>query len=273
MEPSQPAYQLGHSPGELERLNEQGRLLAPATTILLRAAGIGPGMRVLDLGSGAGDLALITAGLVGPGGSVTGVERSPEAVSTATARAAALGAGNVRFLTGDIREAVPGGPFDAVVCRFVLMYLPDPAAVLRAQARVLAPGGLAAPIEFDIGTARTLPPTPLSGQARAWLAETFRRTGSEPSLGGLLWEVLREAGLRPRGMLGVQPHFGPADPGGPALLGGIVRTLAPVMERTGVATAREIGAETFPGRVAQELAAHQAVFAFPLMLCAWGTPA
>jgi len=268
---SQREYQLGHDPAELDRLNEQGGLLAPATTMLLQAAGIGPGMRVLDLGSGSGDHAFAVAGLVGPDGSVAGVERSPEAVGMARARAERLGLANVTFTVGDIHDPAGGGPFDAVTGRLVLMYVPDPAAVLRTQAGVLRPGGLVAPVEFDVSTARALPPVPLAVQVKDWVTETFRRAGIEQSLGARLWRVLTDAGIRPAGMLGVQPHYGPDDPGASALLGGIVRTLAPVMERTGVATAEEVGPGTIISRAARELAGHQAVFAHPMLMSAWGT--
>ncbi len=68
METGQPGYQLGHDAAALDRLNKQGRLLAPATRVLLQAAGLGPGMRVLDLGSGSGDLAFVVTSLSGPPG-------------------------------------------------------------------------------------------------------------------------------------------------------------------------------------------------------------
>ena len=258
---SQGEYQLGHDPAELDRLNEQGGLLAPATTVLLQAAGIGPGMRVLDLGSGSGDHAF----------AVAGVERSPEAVRMARARAERLGLANVTFTVGDIHDPAGGGPFDAVTCRLVLMHVPDPVAVLRTQAGVLRPGGLVAPVELDVSTVRTLPPVPLAVQAKGWITETFQRAGIEQSLGARLWQVLSDAGVRPAGMLGVQPHYGPDNPGGAALLGGIVRTLTPVMERTGVATAEEVGPDTVVVRAAGELAAHRAVFAHPMLISAWGT--
>lgn len=83
--------------------------------------------------------------------------------------------------------------------------------------------------------------------------------------------VLREAGLRPIGMMGVQPHFGPEDPDGPAILGGIVRTMVPLMERTGVATAADVGSDTFEQRLSDELAAAGAVFAHPTLVSAWAT--
>jgi len=136
---------------------------------------------------------------------------------------------------------------------------------------VLRPGGLVAPVEFDLATARALPATPLVSQAHAWLTEAFTRAGIQPSLGPRLWGVLREAGLRPLGMLGVQPHFGPDDSDGAALLAGIIRTAAPLIERTGVATAEEIGAENFLQRLTTELQQNAAVFAHPILLSAWAT--
>ncbi len=74
-------------------------------------------------------------------------------------------------------------------------------------------------------------------------------------------------------MIGVQPHFGPDDPAGPAILAGIVRSVLPLMEQTGVATAQEVGTETLQERLAGELAAAGAVFAHPTLLSAWGTVA
>lgn len=269
---SESGYQIGSDAAELERLRRQGQLLAPATRMLLGAAGIRPGLRVLDLGSGAGDVAFLAAELVGPSGAVVGVERSPESVATAEARTKQQGLGNVSFVVGDIHEAAPGGPFDAIVCRLVLMYVPDPVAVLRTQAAQLRPGGVVAPIEFDdIRTAGSVPPTPLVGQLLAWLRETFERVGIATALGSRLWAVLQDAGLRPLGMLGVQPHFGPHDPGGPFLLAGIARAMLPLIERAGVATAQEVDADTLEARLADELASNDAVFVGPVMQSAWGT--
>jgi SAM-dependent methyltransferase len=264
-------YQLGSDEDELARLDLQGRALAPATRALLAAAGIRPGMRVLDLGCGAGDVAFVAAELVGTDGSVMGVDRSPQAVARARLRAGQQGLAQVRFAEGDIHDPAPGGPFDAIVGRLVLMYVPDPAVVLRRQAMVLRAGGLVVPIEFDLATARALPATPLVSQAVSWLAGAFAKGGIQPSLGPRLWSELREAGLRPRGMIGVQPHFGPDNPDGAALLAGIIRTAAPLIQRTGVATAEEIGAETFTERLREELQANSAVFAHPILLSAWAT--
>ena len=264
-------YQLGSGAAELERLDLQGRVLAPATRAILQTAGVRRDMRVLDLGSGAGDVAFIAAGLAGPAGEVVGIDQSPDAVAKATARARQRGLSNVRFVAGDIHDRAPDGPFDAIIGRLVLMYVPDPAAVLRTQAGVLRSGGVIAPIEFDLHSARSLPSTPLAGQALSWLREAFTRAGIDPALGPGLWAVLQAAGLQPSGMIGVQPHFGPEDPDGAAILAGIVRTVLPVIERTGVATTAQVGADTLQQRLSDELAASAAVFAHPMLISAWGT--
>jgi SAM-dependent methyltransferase len=264
-------YQLGSDAAELERLDLQGRVLAPATRTILQMVGVRRDMRVLDLGSGAGDVALVAAELVGSAGEVIGIDQSPDSVAKATARAAARGLSNVRFLVGDIHDRAPDGPFDAIIGRLVLMYVPDPAAVLRTQASSLRSGGVVAPIEFDLHSARSLPSTPLVGQALSWLRETFIRAGVDPALGPGLWSVLQAAGLQPLGMIGVQPHFGPEDPDGPAILAGIVRTVLPLMERLGVATAAEVGADTLQQRLSDELMASAAVFAHPMLISAWST--
>ena len=81
------SYPLGHSQGELDRLIHQGRFLGELSAELLLLAGLKPGMRVLDAGSGAGDLSFVAARIAGPGGSVTGIDRSADPVALARSRA------------------------------------------------------------------------------------------------------------------------------------------------------------------------------------------
>jgi tRNA A58 N-methylase Trm61 len=76
-------YELGHGSHELERLDEQAQIVAPITLQLFREAGIAQGMRVLDVGSGAGHVAFLAAELVGPTGVVIGVDRAAVAVAAA----------------------------------------------------------------------------------------------------------------------------------------------------------------------------------------------
>src|SRR5215469_16003467 len=97
---SDSGYRMGTGTGEDEvaRFEAQGRAIAPATRMIFAEAGIRPGMRVLDLGCGAGDVAFVTADLVGPDGCVVGVDRSPDALARARLRAVQRGLAQVRFV-------------------------------------------------------------------------------------------------------------------------------------------------------------------------------
>ena len=125
-------YALGHNHEELQRLIGQSRFLGELTEEVLRAAGIGPGMRVLDVGCGAGDVSFLAATLVGAGGSVVGVDRSAEAIALAKRRAADVGLANVSFVTQDLQDLATEARFDAIIGRLVLMYFPEPAALCGA---------------------------------------------------------------------------------------------------------------------------------------------
>src|SRR5450432_3277519 len=100
---SEPGYQYGSGTGEdeLARLEAQGAAMATATRMIFAQAGIRAGLRVLDLGCGAGDVSFVVADLVGPGGSVVGVDRSPGARARARARARPRGLTHGRFAEGD----------------------------------------------------------------------------------------------------------------------------------------------------------------------------
>ena len=117
-------YALGHSDRELDRLSAQARVVDPITRQFLLKAGICLGMRVLDVGSGAGDVAFLLADMVGDTGEVVGVDRASSALPVARARADADSRRNVLFVEGDpTRMAVERG-FDAVVGRYVLQFQP-----------------------------------------------------------------------------------------------------------------------------------------------------
>jgi len=269
---SDPGYQFGSGIGaeEVARLELQGAALAPATRMILAEAGIRPGMRVLDLGCGAGDVTFVAAGLVGSDGFVVGVDRSPEALARARLRAGQRGLAQVQFVQGDLGDPAPGGPFDAIVERLVLWTVPDPAGLLRRQATVLRPGGLVVPVEEDLSTIRSLPQTAFGTQVKSWLVEAFAKAGMS-MVGDRLWAILQEAGLRPVGMIGIQPHFGPGDEAGIAFLVETMRLAEPLIVGTGVATAEEIGMATFEQRLREENQRTQAVGAFPMLLGAWAT--
>jgi ubiquinone/menaquinone biosynthesis C-methylase UbiE len=163
------SYPLGRSDAETQRLIIQNQIYGPLTRQFLAGAGIGAGMKVLDLGSGAGDVALLLADLVGPQGHVVGIDANAEIVERARARVQATGWRTVTFHHGDVQQLDVGDGFDAVVGRWVLMYMPDPVNLLRQAMSCLRPGGIVAFQESDLKSGRTYPAAPLYEQVQRWM--------------------------------------------------------------------------------------------------------
>jgi ubiquinone/menaquinone biosynthesis C-methylase UbiE len=204
-------YILGHDAREHDRLDLQGLLYRDITRDAFLRAGIQPGMRVLDLGCGSGDVSMLAAELVGPSGSVVGVDRDPGSVDRAQQRADADGVGNVRFVVADIggadetaiAEAAGAGveatPFDALVGRFILMHVTDPAAVLEKAARWVRPGGSVVMVESTMETLmagdHSRPHSKLYGRIIRWKYAVVKRSGADVRAGLRLYETFASAGL------------------------------------------------------------------------------
>jgi SAM-dependent methyltransferase len=265
-------YVLGHSTRELERLSAQARVLDPFTRQVLCEAGIARGMRVLDVGSGAGDVAFLAAELVGTTGEVIGVDKAPAALAVARARAEARSLPNVSFREGDPTEMTFDRGFDAVVGRFILMFYADPAAALRKLSRHLRAGGLLVFHEPDWAGARSLPASPLYDRCCRWFVETFQRLGTEARMGVKLHAAFVAAGLPEPAMRLHAIVGGPAGGSGwLRVLADIIGTLLPEIERLGIASAAEVGIETLAERLCAELAAGGGTIVSPSVIGAWSS--
>jgi len=263
-------YELGHATRELERLDHQARLVGTFTREILRDAGIGPGMRVLDVGSGAGHVALLAADLVGATGEVVGTDKAAAAVAAAQARAEACALQQVSFREGDPAAMSFEQPFDAVIGRYVLMFQADPVAMLRDLARHLRPGGVIAFHESDLSSARSVPPIPIYNRSNDWIAETFRRLGTEIQMGAKLYAAFIAAGL-PEPAMREFANIGGGSGAAPWLhqIAELVRTLLPEMERLGVATSVEVDIENLAERLTHEVAAGGGVIVGRSEIGAW----
>ena len=189
-------YLLGSTDAEHQRLIRQATRLAPVTERFFRDAGIGPGQRVLDLGSGVGDVAMLVARFVGPSGEVVGIERETRSITRARARAAEVGMRNVTFTQSDVAQFSSDKSFDAAVGRYILQFLPDPVAVLRSVVAKVRAGGT---IAFQEGSwapfvllSRHLP---LWSASVSLLHEAGIRSGVNLEMGLALYKVFQEAGL------------------------------------------------------------------------------
>ncbi|MFL5241077.1 MAG: methyltransferase domain-containing protein [Gemmataceae bacterium] len=192
-------YIHGTRPAEQARLSRMNDLINAGSLAEITMAG---GERVLDVGSGLGQLTRALARKSGKGVFVIGVERSPEQL--AEARRLADGAGEaslVDFRQGDAL-ALPlrdeeWGSFDLAHARFLLEHVPDPLAVVRVLVRSVRPGGRIV-LEDDSHDILRLTPEP-PGFHALWKAymRTYDRLANDPYIGHRLVSLLHEAGATP----------------------------------------------------------------------------
>jgi ubiquinone/menaquinone biosynthesis C-methylase UbiE len=270
--PDEPTYPLARSAWEYERLRRQAAFLGRTTERLFRMAGLQPGMRVLDVGCGAGDVALLAAGLVGPGGEVVGVDTDRSAIEVARGRAQSLGLTNVSFVEDDARTGGPDGTFDAAVGRAVLMYCRDPADALRRIATRIRPGGVLVFEELDLDpaiTSRSLPDGTLWDEIGRLLVDTFSRCGMQMRMGRQLFTAFIDAGLpapemRDEALVGGGPVFG-----GYGWLADVVRGVSPLMAKLGIADLDRLEVETLADRLRDDAVANRAVVWTPSLVGAY----
>ncbi len=246
-------YPFQSSDDERQRLIEQNKLVAPLTERLFRRAGLKAGMRVLDIGSGAGDVTFLAARMVGPTGSVLGIDRDPAQIKFAEQRARAEGLANVDFTVGDFQNFSLQEPADAVVGRLVLMYAAEPLSALRHVAQNVKRGGIIALQEsiYDYETPPLIEPADcLAAKAVAWCHAAFKHAGIQPRLGLRLFSLMRAAGLQPSPDVEMlTPML--QGPEGPlfGIITALVRSQIPAILASGAATEMDIDIDTLEQRM------------------------
>jgi ubiquinone/menaquinone biosynthesis C-methylase UbiE len=263
-------YPLGRTEAETRRLILQAQIYGPITRRFFEAAGIGRGMKVLDLGSGAGDVSLLLADLVGPRGRVVGVEMNPGIIETAKARVESAGWRNVTFVNGDIRELKLDSDFDAVVGRWILMYLPDPSDLLRHAAKRLRVGGIVAFHENDFNYPPTIfPPTELTKRIQQWTIIPPGAPGPDMRTGTKLFKIFVEGGLPEPELIVEAPVGGGASWPGYEYLAETIRSLLPALQAMNGVDREEVQIDTLADRVRKEVVGPKGIQMLPIMFGAW----
>jgi SAM-dependent methyltransferase len=166
-------YALATGAAAVHRLHVLHDLYAPAGRRVLVEAGLRPGMKVADFGCGVGVVTRMLGEMVGPSGSVTGLDVNGQQLTEAAAWCESGGLKNTSFVNADAcRTGLPRGSFDLVYCRFLLLHLPDPMGCLREMREVLRPGGIIVVEDGDLASATSIPPTAIDA-----FADCFCRFG------------------------------------------------------------------------------------------------
>jgi ubiquinone/menaquinone biosynthesis C-methylase UbiE len=267
------SYALGHSSHEMRRLEEQGDYFRDLTRDLFLRAGVCQGMRVLDYGGGAGDVAILASEIVGPAGAVVSFDRSAEAISRAKLRAADLGLTQIRFLQADentVGSMLGDELFDAAVGRLVLVFQSDPAEALRTVMRYVRPGGIVAFHEYDQeGRSWSQPHLHLLEKLANWVIETFR-SGGMVTDAGRVSRTFRAANVESLRVVREGQVSDGADPLAHKFLVDVMRSILPLAEKRGVTTAAEVQIDTLFDRLQDESDRVDARWIPAFLVAAWG---
>lgn len=165
-------YVLATGEAAANRLRILHSVYGPGAHRVLLQAGIRPGMRVADLGSGTGMVTQLLAELVGPTGEVVGIDYSAGQIKQARALLPP-GVSNVSFVNASATDTgLPRESFDLVYSRFLLIHLTEPELALREMYDLLKPEGVLVIEDGDLTTAGSEPPSSLQA-----FSELFGRLG------------------------------------------------------------------------------------------------
>jgi hypothetical protein len=175
-----------------------------------------------------------------------------------------------------VREVALEGEFDAIVGRWILMYLPEPAAALRLLATRLRAGGIMAFLESDLGLPPTMfPPSELTQQVVAWSVPPIRPQQGVPEvrMGPKLYRTYLEAGLPGPELMMEAPIGGGPDWPGYQYVADTMRSLLPAMERMIGLDPDEVGIDTLAERLREDAVTGGRVQQLPVVIGAWARKA
>lgn len=189
-------YQLGHADDEVRRQQIQAKLMEPMTRKLLNECGMAEGQTVLDIGCGPGDVALLAAEKVGPGGQVIGIDVGAKALDVARRRAQAAGLSNVQFHEGSEVDLSQYTDFDVVIGRLVLIHQKDPVRFIKKVASKVRPGGVLA-FHEHAGAAPLpcRPPALLYDDILRIITNCFQSSFNSPYAAFQMSEIFYKSGL------------------------------------------------------------------------------
>lgn len=232
-----PGYRVSsRAGGNSEWLTHLEQMYDPGTRAYLRALGIAPGWRCLEVGAGTGSVVRWLSEQVGPGGAVVATD-----IDTAPLRE--LTAGNVEIRLHDITtDPLEKSAFDLVHARLVLEHLPEPQAALAKLIDALAPGGWLLVEDLDWDAVH--PATERGAQTYRRVSDAMRAVwsggGSNPTFGLRLPGLLRDFGLQNIDSEGRSRLMWGGTPQAESYFAAVLRQFAPWYVTLGLLTQEEI---------------------------------
>ena len=262
------SYVLGRTVEEYERLRAQAKMYEEATSRTLEKAGIAPGMRCLDAGSGPGEVMRLMGGMVGPGGSVSGIDMDEMLGRHALEALQASGTTRFAFYPGDLTKlgTAPDGPYDLVYTRLTLFHIDEPVSVLKTLWSWVKPGGVLIAMDFDVGGVGSFPDPEVARDVIRIINETMARAGRNNRIGLHLPHLFMSAGIAPIAGTDVASQFLPIGEMG-NMPRGVLQSLRGPAVKLGVASEEEI--DRVDQAFATKLTDPSIYILGPLIVSAW----
>jgi len=178
-----------------ERLKLLARLHRADTAELFSLAGVGPGMRCVDLGCGGGEVTFDLARLVEPEGSVSGVDMDEDKLALARQDIPGQGVTNVEFMAADVTTWDEPDSYDFVYCRTLLQHLSDPVGLLRRMWAAVRAGGTMAVEDADFDGLFCDPGNGGFAFYAAMYPRVCALNGGDPAVGRKLYRYFGDAGI------------------------------------------------------------------------------
>jgi ubiquinone/menaquinone biosynthesis C-methylase UbiE len=196
--PKEIDYVLGTHDAEIGRLHLQHGIWRELVHDCWKRAGIGKGQRIIDIGCGPGFASVDLADVVGTDGEVIGIERSERFIAHAENLCLARGLSNTSFLHADVMlDALGVQDADAIWCRWLAIFVSDPALLVQKMAAMLKPGGKLIFHEYvHYETYQSVPHSQYIEEFVQHVMKSWREFGGEPNVARNLPEHLATAGCR-----------------------------------------------------------------------------
>jgi hypothetical protein len=159
--------------------------------------------------------------------------------------------------------------FDAIIGRFILLYLPRPSELLRRLRFNIRPGGIVAMQELDMSAASQVPSSPLFSTVNGWIFGAFEAGKAEKDMGSRLLSTFLASGLPWPDMISTTPVTSGLESPYYEILTEMVRSMLPTIERAGLASASEIGLASLSQRLREDAVSNQRVLFPPRLVSAW----
>jgi ubiquinone/menaquinone biosynthesis C-methylase UbiE len=252
---------------EYERLSKQAKMWEFSTLRIFRQVGLSEGMSCLDVGCGTGAVMRLMGEMVGPMGSVTGIDMNGDAGRQAVEMLRAATNSRFSFIEQDL-DAVsdgPGGPFDLTFARKVIIHLRNPIAMLQKMYAWTKPGGYIVVQDYDTSAWDIHPWLEAWGKLRKLLDDVF--ASSDSKFGHKLPAHFVDAGIGDpdgadvAGVMGSLAQYG-------EMCRDSYRNLIPYAVRMGLTTEAESESVIEDMKRAEKSAQYYSV-RFPLLIGVW----